>query len=74
VEGVEDVGRVFVFSASDGAFISELVNPELDPSERFGNRSLVPLPHSIAVGAISDPVDGVENAGSVYLYEAQRAQ
>ena len=74
VEGIADVGRVWVFSATTAERVSELVNPELDANERFGNRSVVPLPHSIAVGVISDPVDGVENAGSVYLFEAQRAQ
>lgn len=69
VDGVQDAGRVWVFSAITGELASELVNPEPDENERFGNRSLLALPHAIVVGAMSAPVDGVENAGAVYLFD-----
>jgi hypothetical protein len=74
VDGIEDVGRVFVFSATSGELVAELHDPEPDAGERFGNPTLTALPHAIAVGVINDPVDGVEQAGSVYLFETQRAQ
>lgn len=70
----EDAGRVFVFSAITGELVGEIENPEPDAGERFGDPALTALPHAIAVGVINDPVDGVEQAGSVYLFEAQRAQ
>jgi hypothetical protein len=70
VDGIEDVGRVFVFSAVTGELVGELENPEPDAGDRFGNPTLTALPHSIAVGVINDPVDDVEDAGSVYLFDA----
>lgn len=69
VGAIADAGRVFVFSADTGQLVAELENPEPDVGDRFGAPTLVALPHSIAVGAINDPVDGVEDAGSVYLFD-----
>ncbi|MBS1122136.1 MAG: hypothetical protein H6Q90_4364, partial [Deltaproteobacteria bacterium] len=71
--GIVDQGRVWLFSATDGALLGEIEDPEPDTGDHFGHLSLVPLPHHFAIGAINDTVDGVEEAGTVYLFEPLQA-
>lgn len=69
VDGIADVGRVYVFSATNGELVTEIANPEPDEGDRFGAPALLALPHAIVIGSINDAVDGVEDAGSVYLFD-----
>lgn len=67
--GVQSVGRVFLFSASTGAYVGEAINPEPDVDDLFGHLALAVLPDRIAIAAINDSVNGVVDAGTVYLFD-----
>jgi hypothetical protein len=62
------VGRAYVFSAATGALISTLVSPNGPNTVFFG--SSVAVTHQLAfVGSIGETVNGLEAAGSVYVFD-----
>jgi hypothetical protein len=69
VNGFDRAGRAYVFNATSGSLISTLVTTNPQPGGLFGN-SVAITDELAIVGAFDESVNGVNNAGRVYLYNA----
>jgi hypothetical protein len=79
-DGAQDVGSVFLFDISTGEYLRRIDNPNPESAEETPQSSYLPdwFGWSVAglggdcviVGANEDDPDGVEDAGSVYVFSA----
>lgn len=65
-------GAVYVFDhdGTSWTFVQKLVAPDRQPNDQFGSAVSV-SGDRIAVGAFTDDFGGLDNAGSVYVFERQ---
>ena len=66
VEGT-DSGAAYVFDASSGTLVSQVINPSSDDFDQFGT-SVAIAGNTVAVGALAD-VNGIANAGVAYVLD-----
>ncbi len=64
----EAAGRVYRFDSETGALLQTIANPSPDPIDLFGY-ALAQVGDWIAVGAIGEDPFGIENAGTVFLFD-----
>ena len=69
VSAVADAGGVFLFNVASGSIILTLENPAPEIDDAFGIAVAALGTGRIAVGADLDNPGGLNNAGTVYLYD-----
>ena len=67
--GVSAAGQAYVFNATTGALVSTLVNPSPTANDYFGVDVTISGNWAI-VAAPDDDLCGLDNAGSVYVFDA----
>jgi len=68
--GVEAAGRAYVFDITTGALVATLNNPTPIASKDFFGASVAISGNLAVVGAFLDDPGEVENAGTVYVFDA----
>jgi len=66
-------GAAYVFDGATGDYVMALANPDPQLGDDFGH-AVAAVENNILVGAPFNDVDGVRNAGSVYLFDGQAGE
>jgi outer membrane protein assembly factor BamB len=69
--GVAQSGTVYVFDIETGALRHTLFSPQLEAGGGFGRSLAVTAEGDVLVGAWSTSVNGIDDAGHVYLFDGE---
>jgi hypothetical protein len=69
VNGLDDAGRTYTYNSTTGGLLATLTSPNPQLAGGFG-WSVATLENTVVVGAPSEAVNGFENAGRAYMFNA----